>query len=259
MSEMSGSYSRPSLIGIVSGAGALIRYSFYLIGAIVLGAIGLVMMSAYSGRTQVVDEQPSFRVASPLLARFPLRGQVVSGGRFGRTEMFQYGSFHNRDVNLSLAIGFPPITATGKFSLAPPISSLMPHNLRSVMSANYHDLETRFGPVRANEARIDNDGQWKQCLAFASRFETTALYLIGWYCDASGAKPNAASLACILDKLTLDRPLASKEADAFMRMQGARLASCSSVPVSQTTDTRTRSNVSPPQRWSTPSSTYSRY
>jgi hypothetical protein len=256
MSEMSDSFSRPSLIGVVSGAGALIRYSFYLIGALVLGAIGIVMMWAYNGRTQVLDEQPSFRVASPQLTRFPARTQIVSGGRFGRMEMTQYGTFYNRDVNFTIAIGFPPADASIKFDPAPQLASLRPQNLRSVMSANYHDLETRFGAARAMEARIETDGQWKQCLAFVSRFETTALYLIGWYCDASGARPNAASLACILDKLTLDRPLASKEADAFMRMQGARPASCSAMPVSQTTDMRTRSTVSPPQRWSTPSSTY---
>ena len=142
---------------------------------------------------------------------------------------------------------------------SPQLASLRPQNLRSIMSANYHDLETRFGAVRAMEARIETDGQWKQCLAFASRFETTALYLIGWYCDASGAKPNASSLACMLDKLTLERALASKEADSFMRTRLARPASCSAVPVSQTTDMRTRSTLSSPQRWSTPSATYSRY
>ena len=259
MSEMSDLYSRPSLTSVVSGAGTLVRYSFYFIGALVLGAIGVVMMSAYNGRTQVVDEQPSFRVASPQLTRFPPRTQIVSGGRFGRMETMQYGSFHNRDVNFSIAMGFPPADAGVKFDLAPQIASLRPQNLRSVMSSNYHDLETRFGTLRAIEARIDNDGQWKQCLAFASRFETTALYLVGWYCDASGIKPNASALACMLDKITLDRPLASKEADTFIRTQGARPATCSSIPVSQTTDTRTRSTVSPPHRWSTPSSTYSRY
>jgi hypothetical protein len=259
MSQMSDSYSRPSLMSVVSGAGALIRYSFYFIGALVLGVIGIALMSAYGNRTQVLDEPPSFRVAAPSLTRFPARTQIMSGERFGRMEMMQYGSFHNRDVNFTLAMGFPPASLAVKFDLAPQLASLRPQDLRSVMSSNYHDLETRFGAVRAIEARIENDGQWKQCLAFASRFETTALYLIGWYCDASGAKPNAASLACMVDKLTLDRPLASKEADSFLRTQAARPASCSAVPVSQTTDTRTRSSISPPQRWSTPSSTYNRY
>src|SRR5262249_34835434 len=157
--------------------------------------------------------------------------------------LMQYGSFHNRDINFSVGMGFPPDGAV-KFDPAPQLSSLAPSTLRTVMSSNYHDLETRFGAVRAMEARIDNDGQWKQCLAFASRFETSTLYLIGWYCDATGAKPSAGSLACIIDKLTLDRPLASNDADTFLRARAARPASCSATPVSQTYDTRSRATIS---------------
>ena len=65
--------------------------------------------------------------------------------------------------------------------------------------------------------RVDTDGRWKQCLAYRSRFDTAAVYLTGWYCDGSGSKPSANALACILDKLVIERELASKEADAFLR------------------------------------------
>ena len=46
--------------------------------------------------------------------------------------------------------------------------------------------------------------------------------------------------------------LASPEADAFIRTRMSRPASCSAIPVSQTTDTRSRSRVAPPQSWSVP-------
>ena len=128
----------------------------------------------------------------------------------------------------------------------------MPRNMRYAMTSIYHDLETRFGALRATEFRVESDGQWKQCLAFASRFDTTAFYLVGSFCDASGAKPNAGTLACMLDKLTLDRDLASRDADAFLRTRMARPASCSAIPVSQTTDTGSRPRVAPPQNWSLP-------
>ena len=256
---MSDTLSRPSLTNVAFGTGVVIRYAFYLIGAVVIGMIGVAMTSAYNGRTQVVDERPSFHLAATHLSRFTPRTQVVTGGRFGRMEMLQYGSFHNRDVNFNIGMGLPPAGAALTRDFAPQISSLMPGNIRTMMSSNFHDLETRFGAVRATEVRLESDGQWKQCLAFVSRFETTALYLIGWYCDASGAKPSAATLACTIDKLTLDKDLASKEADAYMRAQAARPASCSAVPVSQTTDVRSRATPAAPQKWSTPSPTYRRY
>ena len=258
MSEMSNSFS-PGLTRAVFGAGALIRYSFYLIGALVLGALGIGMISAHNGRTRAVDEQPSFHLASPHLEQLPPRTNIVSGNRLGRVELLQYGSFHNRDISFSIGMAFPPEDAAFRLDPAPEIRSLMPRALHTVLSSSYHDLETRFGALRAAEVRVENDGQWKQCLTFASRFETPALYLVGWYCDASGAKPNAAALACIIDRLVLDRELASSEADAFMRARAARPASCSAVPVSQTVDTRARATLSSPQRWSTPSPTYNRH
>jgi hypothetical protein len=250
--------SDTSLIRVVTGTGLVVRYSFYLIGAVVIGMIGIGILAAYNSRTRTVDERPSFHLAAQHLSRLPSRSQIITGGRFGRVELLQYGAVHNRGLNFSIAMGFPPAGALVTADTVPQISSLMPRNMRSLMSSNHHDLETRFGAVRATEFRIESDGQWKQCLAFASRFDTTAIYLIGWFCDASGAKPNAATLACTLDRFTLDRDLPSSEADAFMRTRMSRPASCSAIPVSQTTDTRTRPAVSSPQRWSTPSSTYRR-
>jgi hypothetical protein len=251
--------STTSLTTALTGTGVIIRYSFYLVGALVLGMIGIGIMSAFNGRPRTVEDKVSFHLAAPHLARLPVRSQVITGGRFGRMELVQHGAVHNRDVNFSIGMGFPPAGALVTADTVPQISSLMPRNMRYSMTSNYHDLETRFGELRATEFRVDSDGQWKQCLAFASRFDTTAMYLIGWFCDASGAKPNAASLACTLDKFTRDRDLASGDANAFIRARMQRPASCSAVPVSQTTDTRSRATVSSPSKWSQPSSTYRRY
>ena len=257
MSDASDSFSRPSFGTVIFGAGVLIRYSFYLIGALVLGAIGLAMMSAYNGRTRVVDERASFHIAAPVLAHLPMRARVVSNKLLGRLEIQQYGTFHNREVSLSIGLAVPA-EGVAKFDPAPELSSLMPRNMRTVMLYVFHDLETRFGALRATEVRIENDGQWKQCLTFASRFDTPALFLIGWYCDASGTMPSASSLACMIDKLTPDREVAGADADAFLRQHAARAPLCGATPVSQTVDTGVRRTLSAPQRWSTPSATYRR-
>jgi hypothetical protein len=244
--------SGTNLTAVVTGTGVIVRYSFYLVGAVVLGMIGIGIMSMYNSQPRATEERPSFRLAAPDLARLPMRAQVVTGGRFGRVDLLQYGALHNRDVSFSIGMGFPPAGALVTADTVPQVSSLMPRNMRYAMSSTYHDLETRFGALRATEFRVESDGQWKQCLAFASRFDTTAVYLIGWSCDASGAKPSAGTLACTLDKLTLDRDLPSRDADAFLRARMSRSGTCSAMPVSQTTDTRARSRVAPPQNWSVP-------
>ena len=104
--------------------------------------------------------------------------------------------------------------------------------------------------------RVDTDGRWKQCLAFRSRLETPAIYVTGWYCDATGSKPGADTLACMLDRLTVDGQLAIKEADDFMRAHMAKPAFCTAEPVNQTSDGGARRRPSSPSRWSQPSSTY---
>jgi hypothetical protein len=71
-----------------------------------------------------------------------------------------------------------------------------------------------------------------------SRFDTTAVFLKGWYCEASGVNAGAWELACDLDSLAIDRKLPSAEADEYLRTRMKRPAECSASPVTQTTDTR---------------------
>ena len=108
----------------------------------------------------------------------------------------------------------------------------------AAFSNTFYDLQTRFGPARAQEFRVDADGRRKLCLAYLSRFETPAVYLKGWYCETSGAKADPYELACDLDSLVLDASLASVDADAFLRERMKRPKACSGAPVTRTTDTR---------------------
>lgn len=112
-------------------------------------------------------------------------------------------------------------------------------------STTYYDLQTRFGPVRAANFQINSDGQIKLCVSYLSRFETTAVDLKGWYCEASGARPNFHTLACIIDKVTVKGVLPTASAQNFFEERMKRSARCSAEPVSQTTDTRP---ARPPRR-----------
>src|SRR5712672_2197190 len=103
--------STTSVTSVLTGTSVIIRYSFYLIGALVLGMIGVGIMSAFNSRTVTVDERQSFHLAAPHLARLPIRSQIITGGRFGRMELLQYGAVHNRDINFSIGMGFPPAGA----------------------------------------------------------------------------------------------------------------------------------------------------
>jgi hypothetical protein len=239
----------------LSVIGNLIRYGFYLVGAVVLGGVGLIVLYGWQGRLTPVDAPLALRLAAPDLDKLPVSGHVIKSGRLGRIEVRQYGRLHSREVDLAMVTVMPPkgIGMGTEF-----VQDLRDVNIlrttRAVMSAVHYDMETRFGEFRATEMRVDTDGRWKQCLAFRSRFEVAAVYLTGWYCDGSGAKPAAYGLACMLDRLTLDAELASKEADRFLRGRLARSPICSAERVTQTMDTGGGRRTTSPTRWSQPTS-----
>jgi hypothetical protein len=256
---MSDFASRSNVSSAISHSGTIIRYAFYLAGALAFALIAIVIIKVYGfvsfNSVKIVDTTPSFRLVDSELARLPTRSKVVNGGAIGRIEVRHYGQLHDRTANLSMAMIVPPKPADR--SIRPSFADVrntlaMSATSSSVWGTARHDLETRFGPVRATEARINADGLIKPCLMFLSRFETEAVRLEGAYCEADGSKPSPHRLACILDGLVLDTRLASLAADAFLRERMARRPYCTSTPVSQTLDTQSR-RMSPPARWSMPS------
>ncbi len=238
---MSLSVPNISASSVASGTGIIIRYTFYLVGAIVLGLIGITILTISNYGPKQVNETPAFRIDAPDLARLAVKSTVAVGGGIGRIEMREYGRIYGRDRDMTVILSMPPKGALVARNFRQELRSIRPlRDARAFFTSHYHDLETRFGEIRAAEMRVDNDGQWKQCLAFVSRFDTDALNVTGWYCDASGARPNPYKVACLLDRLVLDARLDSPEADAFLRSRSTRPASCAAAPVSQTTDTRAR-------------------
>lgn len=241
-----------SVSSAISLAGSFIRYAFYFWAAIVMGLIALLAMTFWSHRVTLVDDKPAFRIADGSVARLSVSTDIIAGKSFGRIEVMQYGVLQNRETDLTVVMTQPPKDTPNTTVLTEGLRGTRLYRNVIPLSTHY-DLETRFGPIHAVDARIETDGRWQQCLSFSSRFKTKAVSLSGWTCDATGTKPGPYALACALDKLVIDKPLASAEADSYMRERMARPADCSASTVSQTFDTRSRA-MSPPSRWSQPSS-----
>src|SRR4051812_31600144 len=209
-----------------------------------MGMIALVAMKLWGHRVTLVAEKPAFRIADGSVARLPVSTDVISGKSFGRVEVMQYGVLENRESDLTVIMTLPPEDTPNTTVLTEGLRGTRLYRNLTSLSTHY-DLETRYGPIHAVEARIEADGRWKQCLSFSSRFKTRTVSLSGWTCDATGTSPGAYALACALDKLVIEKPLASPGADAYLRERMARPADCSATNVSQTFDVRSRP-VSPP-------------
>jgi hypothetical protein len=227
--------------------GALVRHSFYLIGSVVFAIAGILLLSHPAPKVKAPapppgGDKPGFHLNDAELAHMAQTAYVLNFQPPGRIEARQFGQLTDRGPDLTIALFIMPALNMAGGDINQELARLRSYNiLRGVGpygTATYYDLRTRFGEIRATEMRADVDGQRKQCLGFVSRFDTPFAHLSGWYCTASGTKPGAIDLACMLDQLVLDSPLASPQADAFFRTRAALAPSCSADPVTQTTDTR---------------------
>ena len=236
---MSFDHSHISTVG--SYAGKAVRYSFYAVATIVLALIGIVVMrvTSFFDQPSSVSTKASFQISAPELTRL---SPTANAARFnaGWQEILQYGQIYDRNTDFTLVVNMPanpdtPVVRDYSYEM----TSLRPL-LRTayIGSSTYYDLQTRFGPVRAANFQINSDGQIKLCVSYLSRFDTTAVYLKGWYCEASGARPNFHTLACMLDRISLKGVLPTAAAQTFFEERMKRSPRCSAEPVSQTTDTR---------------------
>ncbi|HEX7789387.1 MAG TPA: hypothetical protein VF467_02540 [Afipia sp.] len=224
-------------------AGRTVRYSFYIGGIVVFAliAMALVRVTSFFSQPSSVSTKASFQIKSSELTRL---SSTANSARFnaGWQEILQYGQVYDRNTDFTLVVNMPsdPTTPTVR-DYSSEMSSLRPLLRSAYMgmgATTYYDLETRFGPVRAANFQINSDGQTKLCVSYLSRFDTTAVYLKGWYCEASGARPNFHTLACILDRISLKGVLPTAAAQTFFEERMKRSPRCSAEPVSQTTDTR---------------------
>jgi hypothetical protein len=233
----------PNITATLSIVGVIIRYSFYLVGALLFTLLAIAVLWSWRPQAKPQVLLPGFHLAATDFAPLRMRTRIVALGQTGRIEAKQYGQLHDREMDMTVAMTVLP---KGRVPIGDLLQQLYGLQRIGIMDRaiimpvqNFYDLETRFGEMRAAELRIDIDGRRKLCLGFTSRFDTEAVFLAGWRCEANGSRPNPSELACMLDGMVLDAPLASADADAFIRQRASRAASCSAVPVTQTTDTRT--------------------
>lgn len=224
---------------VLVGAETLLRCAVYGVRLLLLILLATGILTLYSWRPRTVSTAPSFRIVASDWATRAGNDEVTTNGWFGRSETRRYGRIYDRDRDMAVILSMPLGGWSGTADFVREIASIQTmRGTRGAILPTYHDLETRFGPLRAAEMRVEADGRTKLCLAFASRFDTEAVSLKGWVCEASGARPSPNALACAINTLTLDGRLASADADRFLRDRLARPGPCYASPVTQTTDTR---------------------
>jgi hypothetical protein len=64
-------------------------------------------------------------------------------------------------------------------------------------------IDSKFGTVPLVDFAVAPQGHERRCLGFARPFGAPALQIAGWYCSAGREVVDRATVACVLDRLTL--------------------------------------------------------
>jgi hypothetical protein len=217
------------LILAAAPGGVLTRkYVFLGLGAgLVIIIAGIGFMSHLRGRA---DDPAGVRLSDREITQFPTRSYIATSASLGRGEVRQYGLLDDKHMDATVIMMIPPPGQMGGRDFSQEVRELdAVRNATRATIAGSYELQTRFGLYQATELQVDMVGRWKDCLAFVSRFDTSAVYVKGWYCNTIGEKPNPERLACALDGLTVDGRLATADADTFMHGRIARPSFCAAI------------------------------
>ena len=145
-----GPISQKELVTAVTVAGIAVRYRFYLIGAITLALIAIAMTTIWNRRAHTIDEKAAFALPRRILAQLSVRSKVITERPRPHRDAAirpdlrpQYGHDDRPDMPPDEPAQQSPARPAGhsrhKAAAQPP----------RVSNAFNHDMETRFGPMRA--------------------------------------------------------------------------------------------------------------
>jgi hypothetical protein len=64
-------------------------------------------------------------------------------------------------------------------------------------------IESKFGTMPLVDFAIAPNGYFKRCLGFAHAVESPLMQIAGWYCNAGAELVDRATVACMIDRLTM--------------------------------------------------------
>lgn len=220
----------PRAMAVIGATGTaalgVARFLFLALGAAVFLLILLVAWWVYGKLPSIGRGQPAFSWAiepadmrgAPLVATHPTRG---------REEGWQFGGPGTNETFAALVLAEPdeagrPFTlTTPQFWQFEPLRVLRPR-----VGGPHYTMTTRWGTFAGRDLIYEElDGRVRTCIVFRNAFETSAFALGGYYCAAGQQAANAASVACLVDRMKLE-PRRESAALAYLGSRAGQPAQC---------------------------------
>ncbi len=226
---MSGDAPRTMAVLGATGSAALgvVRFLFLALGAAVFLVILLVAWWLYGKVPTISRDRPAIAWAvepagvagSPLVATHPTRG---------REEGWQFGGPGTGEPFAALVLAEPD--AAGRpFTLTTPLFwQFEPLRvLRPRVGGPHYTMTTRWGSFTGRDLVYEEfDGRVRTCIVFRNAFETASFALGGYYCAAGLQTADAATLACMIDRMKLEPKGRESAALAYLASRAGQPPLC---------------------------------
>jgi len=205
-----GSYSlsrdiRATLLRVIAYMGGL--------GILAIAAVGFLRTPAVvvaigpSPQPQwikVAQPHPAFELAMPELATSPFEYAILRRiADSARKDVLTWGEADGRGIYVMLEIYRAGSPSERFIDAASEIAA-------RILAFSVTDdvkpagqIATKFGAVPLIDFAIAARGGERRCLGFAQPFEEPAMQISGWYCSPHQEVVDRATLACLLDRLTI--------------------------------------------------------
>jgi hypothetical protein len=193
----------------------LLRIVAYMggLGILAIGAIALLRTPAVvaaigpSSQPQwisVAQPHPAFELVMPELAASPFEYTILRRTADGaRKDVLSWGDAAGRGPYVMLEIYRAGSRSEGFIDAESEIAArILPFTVTDDVKPTGR-IETKFGAVSLVDFAIAAPAGERRCLGFARPFQQPAMQIAGWYCSPHQEVVDRATLACLLDRLTI--------------------------------------------------------
>lgn len=247
-----GSYSlsrdiRATLLRVLAYMGGLSVLAIAAIGFLRTPAVVAAIGSPQPQWLSVAQPHPAFELVMPELAASPFVYTILRRSADGaRKDVLSWGDAADRGPYVMLEIYRAGSRSEGFIDAASEIAArILPFTVSDDVKLA-GTIETKFGAVSLVDFAIAARAGERRCLGFARPFQQPAMQIAGWYCSPHQEVVDRATLACILDRLTILSAGGDSRLDAlFARAEIDRSFCGQRDPILAATPERTASIPSP--------------
>jgi hypothetical protein len=166
--------------------------------------VAAIAPSAQPQWIEVAQPHPAFELAMPALAASPFEYAILRRTADGaRKDVLTWGEAGGRGPYVMLEIYRAGSRSEGFMDAPSEIAArILPFTVTDDVKPAGR-IETKFGTVPLVDFAIAAQGGERRCLGFARPFEEPAMQIAGWYCSPHQEVVDRATLACLLDRLTI--------------------------------------------------------